>query len=117
MTEGKSYLMHAIQRTSRAFVAIGAAAALFTGLSASGAQAATGTFFYTRADTGTEAALGSTPNGVCLSVPGGARDALNDTDTDATMYTNSSCTSFAGFVGSRQSETFSSPFPTFVKFG
>ena len=59
----------------------------------------------------------STPNGTCLAVPGGARQATNDTDTDATMYANSGCTSFAGFVGSRQSEDFSAPFPTFVKFG
>ncbi|MBT2384373.1 hypothetical protein [Streptomyces sp. ISL-11] len=109
--------MHALQRMTRAALAIGAAATLFTGLSTSGAQAAEGTFFYTRADTGRETFLGSTPTGVCLSVPGGARQATNDTDTDATMYTNSSCTSFAGFVGSRQSEEFSSPFPTFVKFG
>jgi hypothetical protein len=73
------------------------------------ARAAEGTFFYTRADTGRETFLGSTPNGTCLAVPAGARQATNDTDTDATMYANSGCTSFAGFVGSRQSEDFSAP--------
>ncbi|GAA2628955.1 hypothetical protein GCM10010411_78020 [Actinomadura fulvescens] len=94
-----------------------AAAFLLTAAVPAPAQAAEGTFFYTRADTGRETFLGSTPNGVCLSVPGGARTALNDTDTDATMYTNSSCTAFGGFVGSRQSAEFSAPFPTFVRFG
>ncbi|MEU9211780.1 hypothetical protein AB0D27_28525 [Streptomyces sp. NPDC048415] len=108
--------MYALRYASRIATTVGAAALLVTGM-ASSSQAAQGTFFYTRADTGGETFLGSTPNGVCLSVPGGARQASNDTDTDATLYTNSSCTSFAGFVGSRQSEAFSSPYPTFVKFG
>ncbi|QCX73744.1 hypothetical protein C9F11_42475 [Streptomyces sp. YIM 121038] len=110
--------MRALNRIGRATLAIGAAAALVTGLSTSNAQAATGTFFYTRADNGHETTLNvPTPNGTCIAVSGGARDAHNDTDTDATMYTNSTCTVFAGFVGSRNFETFSSPFPTFVKFG
>lgn len=98
--------------------AIAGAAALMavTGVSTP-AQAAEGTFFYTRADTGRETFLGSTPNGVCLSIPGGASQATNDTDTDANLYTDSSCTSFSGSVGSRQSADFATPFPTFVKFG
>ncbi|WP_043636992.1 hypothetical protein [Nonomuraea candida] len=82
------------------------------------ANAASGTFFYTRADNGMETTLNiPTPNGACLAISGGARNAHNDTDTDASMYTNSNCTVFAGFVGSRNFETFSAPFPTFVKFG
>ncbi|MEU1388057.1 MULTISPECIES: hypothetical protein [unclassified Nonomuraea] len=82
------------------------------------AHAATGTFFYTRASNGRETTLNiPTPNGACLPVSGGARDAHNDTDADATMYTDSNCTVFAGFVGSRNFETFTPPFPTFVKFG
>lgn len=32
-------------------------------------------------------------------------------------YPDSSCKVFAGFVGSRNFEPFSAPFPTFVKFG
>jgi hypothetical protein len=116
MAEGDPQGRSVLKQMSKMALAMGAAAALITGLPTN-AQAAEGTFFYTRADTGGETFLGSTPNGVCLSIPGGARQATNDTDTDATLYTNSSCTSFGGFVGSRQSEDFSSPFPTFVKFG
>lgn len=108
--------MHPHRYASRTALAVGAAILLVTSLPGT-SQAAEGTFFYTRADTGRETFLGSTPDGPCLSIPGGARQATNDTDTDATMYTNSSCTSFARFIGSRQSEDFSSPFPTFVKFG
>lgn len=81
------------------------------------AHAAEGTFFYTRADTGAETFLGSTPDGICLAVPGGARQATNDTDTDARLYTSSGCASTARLVGSRQSADFSAPFPAFVKFG
>ncbi|MFD4630936.1 hypothetical protein ACFVYR_08930 [Streptomyces sp. NPDC058284] len=110
--------MYALKRTIRAVLITGAAAALGTGLATSSAQAATGTFFYTRADNGRETTLNvPTPNGQCIAVSGGARNAHNDTDTDASMYTNSTCTVFAGFVGSRNFETFSAPFPTFVKFG
>ncbi|MGX8910246.1 hypothetical protein ACR820_34340 [Streptomyces netropsis] len=110
--------MHALNRISRVALVVSSTAALTMGLSTSSAQAATGTFFYTRADNGHETTLNvPTPNGQCIPVSGGARDAHNDTDTDATMYTNSNCTVFAGSVGSRNFETFSSPFPTFVKFG
>ncbi|MEV4872099.1 hypothetical protein [Streptomyces syringium] len=110
--------MRVLNPISRAALTIGAAAALTMGLATSSAQAATGTFFYTRADNGLETTLNvPTPNGQCIPVSGGARDAHNDTDTDATMYTNSNCTVFAGFVGSRNFESFSSPFPAFVKFG
>ncbi len=56
--------MRALNRTGRATLAIGAAAALVMSLSASNAQAATGTFFYTRADNGHETTLNvPTPNG------------------------------------------------------
>ncbi|MEU8579270.1 hypothetical protein [Streptomyces abikoensis] len=111
--------MYALRlRRSVRIAAIAGAAALMavTGVPTS-AQAAQGDFYYTRADTGAEAVLGSTPNGVCLSIPGGAGQASNNTDTDANLYTNSSCTTFSGFVGSRQSADFSSPFPRYVKFG
>jgi hypothetical protein len=108
--------MRVLKQMNNMALTMGAAAALITALPTN-AQAAEGTFFYTRADTGRETFLGDTPNGPCLSIPGGARQALNDTDTNATVYTNSSCTSTARFVGSRQSQDFSAPFPTFVKFG
>ncbi|MGX8910273.1 hypothetical protein ACR820_34550 [Streptomyces netropsis] len=100
----------------RIAVAAGTAVLLSIALAGS-SQAAEGTFFYNRADTGAEAFLGSTPNGACLSIRGGAEHALNDTDTDARLYTNSSCTSISRFLGSRQSDDYSAPFPTFVKFG
>ncbi|KNB53220.1 hypothetical protein [Streptomyces caatingaensis] len=106
-----------LRRSARIVAAAGAAALMaLTGVAAS-AQAAEGTFFYTRADTGAETFLGSTPNGQCLAIPGGARQATNDTDTDARLYTNSGCTSSSRFLGSRQSDVYSAPFPTFVKFG
>jgi hypothetical protein len=108
--------MRVLKQMNNMALTMGAAAALITALPTN-AQAAEGMFFYTRADTGRETLLGDTPNGPCLSIPGGARHALNDTDTNATVYTNSSCTSTARVVGSRQSQDFSAPFPTFVKFG
>ncbi|MGK5638652.1 hypothetical protein ACSNOK_10130 [Streptomyces sp. URMC 126] len=110
--------MRALRRSARMIAAITGAAALMavTG-TATSAQAAEGTFFYTRADTGRETFLGSTPNGQCLAVPGGARQAVNDTDTDARLYTNSSCTSSSRFLGSRQSDEYTAPYPTFVRFG
>lgn len=78
---------------------------------------AEGDFFYTRADTGAESVLGLTPNGKCLPIPGMASQALNNTDTDAQLFTDSSCTSDGVALGSRQRADFSAPFPAFVRFG
>ncbi|MFF5706623.1 hypothetical protein ACFY7H_29675 [Streptomyces sp. NPDC012794] len=109
--------MRALRRSVRIAVIAGAAALMAVTGMATSAQAAEGTFFYTRADTGRETLLGSTPTGPCIAIPGGARQATNDTDTDARLYTNSSCTSSSRFLGSRQSDEYAAPFPTYVKFG
>ncbi|MFK8905953.1 hypothetical protein [Streptomyces sp. YS-3] len=109
--------MYALRRSARIAAITGAAVLMAVTGMATPAQAAEGTFFYTRADTGAETFLGSTPTGPCLAVPGGARQATNDTDSDARLYTNSSCTSSSRFLGSRQSDDYAAPFPTFVKFG
>ncbi|MGK5628006.1 hypothetical protein [Streptomyces sp. URMC 123] len=109
--------MHALTRSARIAAITGAAALMAVTGMVTPAQAAEGSFFYTRADTGRETFLGSTPNGQCLAIPGGARQATNDTDTDAHLYTNSSCTSSARFLGSRQSGEYAAPYPTYVMFG
>ncbi|MEU1075250.1 MULTISPECIES: hypothetical protein [unclassified Streptomyces] len=109
--------MHVLRRSARIAAVTGAAVLMAVTGMAMSAQAAEGTFFYTRADTGSETFLGSTPNGRCLSIPGGARQATNDTDSDARLYTNSSCTSSSRFLGSRQSDDYAAPYPTYVKFG
>ncbi|MGA4846914.1 hypothetical protein ACOBQB_11835 [Streptomyces sp. G5(2025)] len=109
--------MRALRRSAKIAVITGAAALMAAPGMATPAQAAEGTFFYTRADTGAETFLGSTPTGPCVAIPGGARQATNDTDTDARLYTNSSCTSASRFLGSRESDAYAAPFPTFVKFG
>ncbi|MFE0043646.1 hypothetical protein [Streptomyces albireticuli] len=110
--------MHAPRHMSRIVATAGAAVLMLVGGMATPSQAAEGTFFYTRADTGRETSLGATPNGQCLGIPGGARNAHNDTDTDARLYTDSSCTSTSRFLGSRQaSDEYSMPYPMFVKFG
>ncbi|MCD9145709.1 hypothetical protein [Streptomyces albireticuli] len=110
--------MHAPRHVSRIVATAGAAVLMLVGGMATPSQAAEGTFFYTRGDTGAERVLGPTPDGQCLSIPGGARNAHNDTDTDARLYTNSSCTSTSRFLGSRQqSGEYSMPYPTYVKFG
>jgi hypothetical protein len=109
--------MHALRRSARIAAITGAAALMAVTGMATSAQAAEGTFFYTRADTGRETFLGSTPNGQCLAIPGGARQATNDTDTDARLYTNSTCTSSSRFLGSRQSDEYTAPYPTYVMFG
>ncbi|MEU2563187.1 hypothetical protein ABZ626_28175 [Streptomyces longispororuber] len=109
--------MHALRRSAGIAAITGAAALMAVSGMATSVQAAEGTFFYTRADTGRETFLGSTPNGQCLAIPGGARQATNDTDTDARLYTNSSCTSSSRFLGSRQSDEYAAPFPTYVRFG
>ncbi|MFI1973324.1 hypothetical protein [Streptomyces cinnamoneus] len=106
-----------LRRLARIAALTGAAAVMAVTGVVTSAHAAEGTFFYTRADTGAETFLGTTPNGQCLPIPGGASQATNDTDTDARLYTNSSCTSSSRFLGSRQSDDYSAPFPTFVKFG
>ncbi|MEU5583322.1 hypothetical protein ABZ791_37915 [Streptomyces huasconensis] len=109
--------MHALRCSARVAAITGAVVLMtMTGMATS-AQAAEGTFFYTRADTGRETFLGSTPNGQCLAIPGGARQATNDTDADAYLYTNSSCTSSSRFLGSRQSADYAAPYPTYVRFG
>ncbi|GAA5094690.1 hypothetical protein [Nocardia iowensis] len=104
---------HSIPRIA---VTTGATAAMLIGLTGT-SHAAEGTFFYTRADTGQQTLLGSTPNGQCIAVHGGATQATNDTDTDAHLYTNSSCTSSPRYLGSRQSDEYSAPYPTYVLFG
>ncbi|MGK5549290.1 hypothetical protein ACSNOH_31875 [Streptomyces sp. URMC 127] len=109
--------MHAPRHVSRIVATAGAAVLMLVAGMATPSQAAEGTFFYTRADTGRETFLGSTPTGPCVAIPGGARLAHNDTDTDARLYTNSSCTSSSRFLGSRQSGEYTAPYPTYVKFG
>ncbi|MGW1075651.1 hypothetical protein [Streptomyces sp. NPDC002537] len=108
--------MYARSFLGRMAAATGAAIVLAAG-AVSPSQAASGTFFYTRADNGSETFLGSTPNGQCLSIPGGASYAHNDTDTDSNLYTDSSCSTFKASLGSRQSDSYSSPFPMYVRFG
>jgi hypothetical protein len=108
--------MRGLKHMSKMVLAMGATAVLIIGLPTN-AQAAVGTFVYTRADTGQEIPIYNPPNGVCLSLPGGASHVSNNTDTSAWLYTDSSCTEGNEIVGSHQSEDFSSPFPTFVSFG
>ncbi|MEU7135736.1 hypothetical protein [Streptomyces sp. NPDC046261] len=110
--------MHAPRNVIRTVVTATAAVLMTVAAMATPTQAAEGTFFYTRADTGRETFLGSTPNGQCLAIPGGASMAHNDTDTDARLYTNSTCTSTSRFLGSRQqSGEYTAPYPTHVMFG
>ncbi|MET9699565.1 hypothetical protein ABZY31_21935 [Streptomyces sp. NPDC006529] len=109
--------MRALRRSVRIAAIAGTAALMAVTGMATSAQTADGTFFHTRADTGGETVLGSTPTGPCVATPGGARQATNDTDTDARLYTNSSCTSSSRFLRSRQSDDYAAPFPTYVTFG
>jgi hypothetical protein len=104
------------QRIPKLALAMGAAAILIPSLP-SKTQAASGTFYYVRADNGRDAALSRTPDGQCLRLPGGASYVQNDTNADANLYTSSNCTGVGRGVGSRQAKEFSSPYPTFVEFG
>lgn len=112
--------MHAprnVSTVSRTLATAGAAVLMLMAGMATPSQAASGTFFYTRADTGRETFLGSTPNNQCLAIPGRARLAHNDTDTNAQLYTDSSCTSFKASLGSRQQDEYTDPYPAYVRFG
>jgi hypothetical protein len=73
------------QRIPKLALAMGAAAILIPSLP-SKTQAASGTFYYVRADNGRDAALSRTPDGQCLRLPGGASYVQNDTNADANLY-------------------------------
>ncbi|MEU2872387.1 hypothetical protein ABZ769_24765 [Streptomyces olivoreticuli] len=74
----------------RICLTIGAATALVTGLTTN-AQAATGTLFYTRADTGFKEPITDPDNDSCLPLDGGAILVDNETDAIATVFRDESC--------------------------
>ncbi|MFF8611011.1 hypothetical protein ACF06X_34475 [Streptomyces sp. NPDC015346] len=76
---------------ARLTLVAGSVIVLVTGVSTS-AQAATGTFFYNRADTGFRESLGDPPDDTCLPMSGGAAIADNFTDTTAVLYRDENCT-------------------------
>ncbi|GAA0336305.1 hypothetical protein [Streptomyces blastmyceticus] len=82
--------MRVLRRIGRVGLTIGAAAALVTGLTAN-AQAASGTLFYTRADTGFKEPITDPDNDDCLPLDGGALLVDNETDAIATVFRDDSC--------------------------
>ncbi|MEU3754520.1 hypothetical protein AB0H17_17390 [Streptomyces olivoreticuli] len=82
--------MRALRRIGRVGLTIGAAVALVTGLTAN-AQAASGTFSRTRADTGFKEPIIDPDNDSCLPLDGGALLVDNETDAIATVFRDDNC--------------------------
>lgn len=83
--------MRVWKRLARTFLVAGSAAVLITGVSTS-AQAASGTLFYNRQDTGSRQAIQNPPDDTCIAMPGGGEVVDNFTDTVATLYRDEACT-------------------------
>ncbi|MFJ9820599.1 hypothetical protein ACIRU3_36085 [Streptomyces sp. NPDC101151] len=82
--------MRAWQRLARVTVVAGSAIMLVAGVSTS-AQAATGKFSYTRADTGFRSSTTNPPDDLCIPLEGGAGTADNLTDTPAILFRDEEC--------------------------
>ncbi|MFI0982728.1 hypothetical protein ACH4SP_37675 [Streptomyces sp. NPDC021093] len=82
--------MHRWKRLARMTVVAGSAFVLVAGVSTS-AQAASGTFFYNRADTGFRVPIADPPDDTCVPLDGGAGIADNGTDTQAVLFRDTEC--------------------------
>jgi hypothetical protein len=82
--------MYMRKRLARTTVVVGSAFVLVAGVSSS-AQAASGTFFYHRADTGFRVPIANPPDDTCISLDGGAGIAENSTDTQAVLFRDTEC--------------------------
>lgn len=83
--------MNPLERLARTALIMGAAAVLVAA-PATGAQAATGTLFYNRADTGARDGITDPPNDECLPLNGGAGIVDNRTNAIASLFRDDNCT-------------------------
>ncbi|EMF00432.1 hypothetical protein J7W19_07230 [Streptomyces mobaraensis NBRC 13819 = DSM 40847] len=99
----------------RTAVAIGAAAALFCGMSAN-AQAATGDFTYVNVN-GDDFTLHSPVDGECFLLVSGARSAANRTNATATVFAEQGCEGSRVTMPPHTSTDFGGSAPHSVMFG
>lgn len=110
--------MRLLRNAGRTAVAVGGALVLTAG-PATSSHAATGTFTYVRADTGSIATFDDPPDHFCFFVGGGATSAYNGTNSTAILYTDSFCdpNAFVDAVQPGQTLSFGSQVPMSVQFG
>ncbi|MEU1818813.1 hypothetical protein ABZ543_27030 [Streptomyces roseifaciens] len=107
--------MQSLRNVVRTAVTLGAALALFTGLSTS-AQAATGDFTYVNANED-DLTLHNPKNGECFLLVSGARRAANRTNTKATVFAEHGCEGSRLTMQPNTSMTFGGADPHSVMFG
>ncbi|MFC5144799.1 hypothetical protein [Streptomyces aureoversilis] len=107
--------MQSLRNVVRTAATIGAALALFTGLSTS-AQAATGDFTYVNVNED-RFTLHNPQNGECFLLISGARSAANHTNTKATVFAEHGCEGARMTMQPNTSVNFSSAAPHSVMFG
>ncbi|MFI1761536.1 hypothetical protein ACH41H_05635 [Streptomyces sp. NPDC020800] len=109
--------MYRLKRLTRIGLIAGAAAVLVAG-PATSAQAASGTLFFNRADTGARDAISSPPNNECLLLGGGAGIVDNRTNAIAFLYRDENCTVLQDSLGPGQSGAYGgASVPHSVEFG
>ncbi|MCA6091120.1 hypothetical protein LE181_02905 [Streptomyces sp. SCA3-4] len=107
--------MPSLKNALRPAVAVGAALALFTGMSTS-AQAATGDFTYINVN-GDDFTLHAPENGECFLLVSGARSANNRTNTRATVFAEQGCEGSRLVMQPGTSVNFGAAVPHSVMFG
>ncbi|MGW1867610.1 hypothetical protein ACWCPS_18825 [Streptomyces mauvecolor] len=110
-------MTYRIKRLARIVLITGAAAVLVTG-PATSAQAASGTLFFNRADTGARDAITNPPNNDCRLLDGGAGIVDNRTNAIAFLYRDENCSVLQDTLGPGQSGGYAGlTVPHSVEFG